>query len=163
MREYFVAAEDVVWDYAPSGQNLVHCAPDPAPCPIPAPWTSSHVFNKVRYSEYSDASFSAPKPQPPWLGVLGPIIRAEVGDTAVVHFCNRAASGAYGMHPHGFRYSKDNEGAHYTGAEAGTPPGAGAEVEPGGVFRLPLDRRRRQRARPRRPELEGVVVSLPRE
>jgi hypothetical protein len=46
--------------------------------------------------------------------VLGPIIRAEVGDKVIAHFRNRAfiAGGSYGMHPHGFRYTKDNEGAH---------------------------------------------------
>jgi FtsP/CotA-like multicopper oxidase with cupredoxin domain len=103
-REYFVAAQEVVWDYAPTDQNLVHCDGAPAPCPIPHPWTKSHAFHKVRYIEYTDGSFQTPKPQPVWLGVLGPILRAEVGDTVIVHFCNHATSGAYGMHPHGFRY-----------------------------------------------------------
>lgn len=131
-RDYYVAAEDVVWDYAPSGQNLVHCMA--APCPIPAPWDDSHVFHKVRYVEYTNASFSTPKPQPVWLGVLGPVIRAEVGDTVIVHFCNRAASGGYGMHPHGFRYTKDNEGAFYTGVNSSVGPGAGANIPPGGCF-----------------------------
>jgi len=72
--------------------------------------------------------------QPDWLGILGPIIRAEVGDTVLVHFCNHATSGAYGMHPHGFRYTKDNEGAHYFGTDAGSPPGQGAQIEPGACF-----------------------------
>lgn len=133
-REYFVAAQEAVWDYAPTNQNLVHCDGAPAPCPIPHPWTKSHVFNKVRYIEYTDGSFQTPKPQPVWLGVLGPILRAEVGDTVIVHFCNQATSGAYGMHPHGLRYAKDHEGAHYFGVEAGSPPGAGAHVPPGACF-----------------------------
>ena len=119
-RHYYIAAEDVVWDFAPSNQNLMHCH-NPAGCPIPDPWTNSHIFNKVRYIEYADASFTAKKPQPVWLGVLGPIIRAEEGDTVMVTFCNRTTSGdpaeggprRLGMHPHGFRYTKDNEGAHY--------------------------------------------------
>jgi manganese oxidase len=133
-REYFIAAREVVWDYAPTNQNLIHCHDTPAPCPIPSPWTKSHVFPKVRYLEYTDSSFQTPHPQPTWLGVLGPIIRAEVGDTVLVHFCNQAASGAYGMHPHGLRYAKDHEGAHYFGVEAGSPPGAGAHVPPGACF-----------------------------
>jgi FtsP/CotA-like multicopper oxidase with cupredoxin domain len=66
--------------------------------------------------------------------VLGPIIRAEVGDTVIVHFRNRAPSGSYGMHPHGFHYDKDSEGAHYEGVNSGMPPGAGAEVPFGGSF-----------------------------
>jgi FtsP/CotA-like multicopper oxidase with cupredoxin domain len=128
-RHYYVQAEDVVWDFAPTGLNLVHGGG-----PIPAPWTKSHVFEKTRYIEYTDGTFSTPKPQPEWLGVLGPIIRAEVGDTVIVHFRNMAESGSYGMHPHGFRYTKDNEGAHYFGANSGAPPGAGAQIPYGGSF-----------------------------
>ena len=133
-REYYIAAEDVVWDYAPSGQSLVHCMDQEAPCDIPEPWTNSHTFDKTRYIEYTDASFTIPKPQPEWLGVLGPIIRAEVGDQVIVHFCNRSNTGSYGMHPHGFRYSKDNEGAHYSGSNSGQPPGTGAQVASGACY-----------------------------
>src|SRR5262249_26777710 len=70
------------------------------------------------------------KRNPSGLVVLGPIIRAEVGHTVTVHFRNAAfkAGGSYGMHPHGFRYTKDNEGAHYI------PAGAGAEVPVCGRF-----------------------------
>lgn len=121
-RHYYVQAEDVVWDFAPTGQDQIHGGP------IPGPWTNYTAWKKVRYIEYTDGTFRTPKPQPPWLGVLGPIIRAEVGDTVMVHFCNRSQSGSFGMHPHGFRYDKNNEGAHYN------PPGAGSEVAPGSCF-----------------------------
>jgi FtsP/CotA-like multicopper oxidase with cupredoxin domain len=131
-RHYYVAAEDGTWDFAPSGKNLVHC-PNTAPCDIPEPWTNSHSFPVTRFIQY-EADFKTPVPQPEWLGILGPIIRAEVGDTVNVHFCNRAQGASYGMHPHGFRYSKDNEGAHYFGANSGSAPGAGAEVMPGQCF-----------------------------
>ena len=127
-RHYYIQAEDVMWDFAPTGQDLAHGGA------VPEPWTNSHVFEKTRYIEYTDASFNTPKPQPQWLGVLGPIIRAEVGDRVIVHFRNNAQSGSYGMHPHGFRYDKDNEGAMYQGVNSGDPPGAGAEVPPGGSF-----------------------------
>ena len=70
-RTYYLAAEAVVWDYAPSGQDLVHGGP------IPDPWARYTKWNKVRYIEYTDATFTVKKPQPEWLGVLGPIIRAE--------------------------------------------------------------------------------------
>jgi manganese oxidase len=120
-RHYYVAAEELLWDFAPSGADLVHGGA------IPAPWATNTKWRKVRYIEYTDGSFSVRKSQPQWLGVLGPIIRAEVGDTVKVHFLNRAA-GYYGMHPHGFRYDKDSEGAHYM------PAGAGGQVPPGGSF-----------------------------
>ncbi|HET8569937.1 MAG TPA: multicopper oxidase domain-containing protein [Candidatus Limnocylindria bacterium] len=120
-RHYYVQAEDVSWDFAPTGEDRIHGDA------IPAPWTRYTIWAKTRYIEYTDATFSVKKEQPPWLGVLGPIIRAEVGDTVLVHFRNRA-SGSYGMHPHGFRYDKDSEGAHYE------PAGAGAQIPPGGEF-----------------------------
>src|SRR5207244_1817551 len=132
-RHDYIAAEDGVWNFAPSGSNLVHCHPT-APCEIPMPWTKSHIFPVTRYIQYTDAAFHTAVPQPEWLGILGPIIRAEVGDTVKIHFCNHATSGDYGMHPHGFRYTKDHEGAHYFGVEADTPPGAGAHVAPGTCF-----------------------------
>jgi len=127
-RNYYIQAEDVTWNFAPSGQDLLLGGP------VPEPWTNSHIFQKTRYIEYTDGAFNRRKAQPEWLGVLGPIIRAEVGDTVIVHFRNGARSGSYGMHPHGFRYTKDNEGAHYQGANSGQPPGAGAEVPFGGSF-----------------------------
>jgi FtsP/CotA-like multicopper oxidase with cupredoxin domain len=133
-RHYYIAAEDSTWDFAPSGKNLVHC-PEAAPCDIPEPWTNSHSFPMTRFIQYQDAEFKVPAPQPEWLGVLGPIIRAEVGDTVKVHFCNRTQeTSAYNMHPHGLRYTKDDEGAHVFGANSGSPPGAGAQVMPGQCF-----------------------------
>jgi FtsP/CotA-like multicopper oxidase with cupredoxin domain len=162
-RHYYIAAEDVVWDFAPTGQNLVHCHPELGPCAIPEPWTNSHVFPKVRYIEYTDATFTQRKTQPEWLGILGPVIRAQVGDTVIAHFCNHAANGMYGMHPHGFRYDKDSEGSFYRGVDGGQTPGSGAEVEPGSCFDYTWAGRQRQRSGPWRSQLEGVVVSLPRQ
>jgi hypothetical protein len=118
-REYFIAAEEVVWDFAPSGQNLVHGGDIPKP--FRTRWKKSH------YVQYTDGSFATAAPVPPWLGILGPVIRAEVGDAIVVHFLNRTRR-PVGIHPHGVRYDKDNEGAHYI------PHGAGAAVEPGASF-----------------------------
>ena len=126
VRQYFVAAEEVIWDFAPSGRNLAmdHGAHGAA---LPATWAGSKRWKKVRYVEYTDGTFSTRKPQPEWLGILGPIIRAEVGDVVRVHFLNRTR-GHYGMHPHGLRYTKDHEGAHYRAS------GAGTRIGPGGRF-----------------------------
>ncbi|GBD39346.1 Multicopper oxidase mco [bacterium HR37] len=121
VREYYIAAEEVIWDYAPTGQDLIHGGP------IPEPWNGNTQWTKLRYIEYTDESFQTRKPQPEWLGILGPIIRAEVGDTIIVHFLNRT-NRYLSIHPHGVRYDKDNEGAHYN------PPGEGSMVPPGGSF-----------------------------
>jgi FtsP/CotA-like multicopper oxidase with cupredoxin domain len=126
VREYFVAAEEVSWDFAPSGLNLAmsHGGHGPG---LPPPWTRSTRWRKVRYVQYSDDTFTTRTPQPAWLGILGPVIRAEVGDTVRVHFLNRTR-GHYGMHPHGLRYTKDHEGAQYASG------GAGARIAPGRRF-----------------------------
>src|SRR5579864_4676778 len=71
-RTYFIAAEDVSWDYAPSGHDLIDGLP------IPLPWRNRTVWPKTRYIEYTDATFSVRKPQPEWIGIMGPVIRAEV-------------------------------------------------------------------------------------
>src|SRR5438034_6753597 len=55
-REYFIAAEEVVWDFAPSGQNLVHGGP------IPKPYRTK--WKKARYIQYTDAP-SPPKRRRP--------------------------------------------------------------------------------------------------
>jgi manganese oxidase len=120
-RHYYIAAEDVTWDYAPSGKDLIHGGY------IPSPWNAQTRWNKTRYIEYTDATFSIRKSQPDWLGILGPIIRAEVGDRVFVHFLNRSEH-PHSIHPHGLHYDKDNEGSVYL------PYGAGAGVEPGGSF-----------------------------
>jgi manganese oxidase len=117
-RHYYIAAEDVPWDYAPSGRDLIHGRA------IPLPWAKT-AWPKTRYFEYTDSSFTVRKPQPEWLGILGPIIRAEVGDAIVVEFFNRSKN-PHSIHPHGLRYDKNNEGAHYTPAGLGSRVPAGA-------------------------------------
>jgi hypothetical protein len=120
-RHYYIAAEDVTWDFAPSGRDLIHGGV------IPRPWTLQTRFPKTRYIEYTDATFSTRKPQAEWLGILGPEIRAEVGDTILVDFINRGQA-PHSIHPHGLRYDKDNEGAMYL------PAGRGSSVPQGGRF-----------------------------
>src|SRR5689334_13701459 len=108
VRRYYIAAEDVKWNFAPSRRNLM------ANGPIPLPYIETE-YPKMRYIEYTDGTFQQKKPQPEWLGILGPIIRAEVGDTVEVRFFNRATI-PLTIHPHGLRYTKPNEGAVYAGA-----------------------------------------------
>jgi hypothetical protein len=105
-RHYYVAAEDVTWDFAPSGRNLIHNGP------LPPLWVDRTKWPKQRFIEYTDDTFTKRKPQPLWLGLLGPIIRGEVGDTIYVHFLNRAV-GNHSIHSHGVLYDKDSEGADY--------------------------------------------------
>lgn len=103
VRTYYVAAEKVVWDYAPTGRDLMN---DVA---VPSPWGDQTVYDKVRYVEYTDDSFKTKKSQDSHLGILGPIIRGVEGDTIKVVFRNNAEK-PYSMHPHGLEYDKYNEG-----------------------------------------------------
>src|SRR5712692_6762124 len=86
VRHYYIAAEDVTWDYAPSEHDLISANELPRKERV-----VGTKWKKTRYVEYTDASFHQPKPQPPWLGLLGPVIRAEVGDTIIIDFLNRSA------------------------------------------------------------------------
>jgi FtsP/CotA-like multicopper oxidase with cupredoxin domain len=108
-RQYFIAAEPVEWNYAPNGKDGL------SQVPLPAPWQGSQKYSKYHYVQYTDDSFMTPVKQPVWLGILGPIIRGGVGDTLKVTFLNRSdrEDRVFSIHPHGLRYSKDDEGAYY--------------------------------------------------
>jgi len=134
-RTYYIAADEVVWDYAPTGTNLAEGRPfndDERPWMEAGPHVMGRKAMKALYREYTDSTFTTLKPRPAeWehLGFLGPMVRAEVGDTIKIHFRNNAAFPAT-MHPHGVFYAKDSEGANYgdgsTGADKaddGVPTG----------------------------------------
>lgn len=120
-RNYFIAAEHVNWSYAPLNRDPVF---DQS---IPTPFGDQLEYEKIRYIQYTDATFTTQVPQPNWLGILGPIIRGVVGDTLKVTFLNRTDR-HLSMHPHGVKYDKDSEGAEY-----GTP-GQGAAIPPDEQF-----------------------------
>jgi FtsP/CotA-like multicopper oxidase with cupredoxin domain len=135
-RTYYVAADEINWDYAPTGRDeaMGHAFDElEKGYTEPGPHRIGRVYKKAIYREYTDATFSKLKVRPPdeqYLGLLGPILRGEVGDTIKVVFKNNA-SHPYSMHPHGVVYAKNSEGAGYndgtTGADKaddGVPPGA---------------------------------------
>jgi len=117
-RTYYVAAEEVVWDYTPAGRNLIT---DADWDDVQRPFVTAgdmhvgHLARKAIYREYTDSTFTTLKPRPAeWehLGIMGPLLRGVVGDTIRVVFLNRASFPA-SMHPHGVFYLKDSEGAPY--------------------------------------------------
>lgn len=110
-RVYYIAADEVMWNYIPAGRNLVENKPIKRQSPLQLGW----VYKKAIYREYTDATFRTLKPRPAdeaYLGMLGPVIRGEVGDTITVVFKNNASL-PYSMHPHGLFYLKGSEGAPY--------------------------------------------------
>jgi manganese oxidase len=118
IRTYFVAADEVEWDYAPGEINkMMGMKFDgyAATFMQRGPHSIGKVYRKAIYREYTDASFTRLKPRAPeWehLGILGPVLRAEVGDTLRVTFKNNATR-PYSMHPHGVFYEKASEGSVY--------------------------------------------------
>jgi manganese oxidase len=137
VRTYYIAADEVNWDYAPSGIDQITGKPFDAMASIytaRGPHHIGRVYRKAVYHEYTDASFTTLKLRPAdqqYLGILGPIIHAEVGDTIKVVFKNNA-SHPYSIHPHGVFYDKDSEGVVYQGS---SPAGKlGGAVPPGRTY-----------------------------
>jgi len=117
-RTYYISADKVVWDYAPQGTNEITGKPfdDVADTYVKSgPGRIGSRYVKCLYRGYTDATFGHRITRPAdekYLGLLGPVIRAEVGDTIKVVFRNTCPFPA-SVHPHGVFYAKNSEGAPY--------------------------------------------------
>ena len=135
LRIYFIAADEVDWDYTPRGRNLTGL-PRVETSENDSVTTMGHrIYHKAIFREYTDATFKTLKPRPPqWehLGLLGPVIRAEVGDSIRVTFRNNTHL-SVSMHPHGLGYKKDAEGASYNDGTLGSVM-ADDKIAPGNTF-----------------------------
>jgi FtsP/CotA-like multicopper oxidase with cupredoxin domain len=135
VRTYYVAADEVEWDYAPGGVNKMMGMKFDGYSKVfveRGPHRIGSIYRKAIYREYTDETFAHLKPRPAeWesSGILGPILRAEVGDTIRVVFKNNATH-PYSMHPHGVFYKKDSEGALYEDGTSGSDK-FGSAVPPG--------------------------------
>jgi manganese oxidase len=133
-RTYYISADPVVWDYAPKRHDVLAVQFEEKAEEQGAPASqdeegegaaSTYIdrgpgrigsqYEKCLYRGYSDDTFSHPLERPleqRYLGFLGPVIRAEVGDTIKVVFRNQCPF-LTSVHPHGVFYTKGNEGAPY--------------------------------------------------
>jgi FtsP/CotA-like multicopper oxidase with cupredoxin domain len=141
-RAYYIAADEVVWDYAPSApENPMRGGAFTAGERVYIDGGKKrigHVYMKAVYRAYTDATFTTLIPRRPedmHQGILGPILHAEVGDSITVVFQNNTHIPA-GIHPHGVRYNKASEGAHYAIGNKNTDemPETGAHVPPKGHY-----------------------------
>lgn len=120
-RTYYIAAEDILWDYAPSYPiNPMHQSEFSDAEKVFVAGNNKnrigHRYYKAHFVEYTDGSFTHVKLRPPeWehLGILGPVIRANVGDTIKVIYRNNTGGMMTSVHPHGVFYLKNSEGTHY--------------------------------------------------
>nr|XP_021538325.1 coagulation factor V [Neomonachus schauinslandi] len=101
---YYIAAEEVSWDYSKFAQSEdIDDVPE------------NTIYKKVVFRKYLDSTFTKRDPLGEYeehLGILGPIIRAEVDDVIQVRFKN-LASRPYSLHAHGLSYEKSSEGKTY--------------------------------------------------
>ncbi|XP_061642909.1 coagulation factor VIII isoform X1 [Phyllopteryx taeniolatus] len=112
VREHFIAAVEIGWDYVSVGDR--DATSDQR-------WVSKdnpQKYIKAVYREYTDATYTIPKPRPPWTGIQGPVIVTQPRERVVVHFKN-LASQPYSISPVGITYWKQSEGAGYDDSTAG--------------------------------------------
>lgn len=125
-KRYFIAAEEVNWNYMPGGKDLFTSGKIEMDHGFSS--NSHHhmhhgeqhdslgnTYKKAVFVEYEDESFRQMKPRPldeEHLHMLGPPIKVEVGDIVEVVFLNKA-SRPYSFFPHGVGIDKSQEGSVY--------------------------------------------------
>uniref|UniRef100_A0A4W5Q877 Coagulation factor VIII, procoagulant component n=1 Tax=Hucho hucho TaxID=62062 RepID=A0A4W5Q877_9TELE len=130
-REFYIAAVEIGWDY------LYWGSADPASEQRRRTKDPTKKYIKAVYREYTDSTYSVPKPTPTWAGIQGPVIHAQASDRVVVHFKN-LASQPYSISPVGVRYWKQSEGAGYDDATSSQEKEDDA-VAPGGYYKYVWD------------------------
>ncbi len=116
-RTYYIAADEIVWDYAPLKVNQMKGMQFNEDENVFVERSTDRIgseYIKAVYHQYTDGTFTNPMPRTAeWehLGILGPVIHAEVCDTIEVVFKNNSDMVKYSVHPHGVFYEKDSEGA----------------------------------------------------
>ncbi|XP_009996574.1 PREDICTED: coagulation factor V [Chaetura pelagica] len=111
--EYFIAAEEVTWDYAPSiADSLYRHHREQRLGNLSN--LIGKKYKKAIFRQYTDASFTKrlENPRPKVTGILGPVIRAQLNDKVKIVFKNKA-SRPYSIYFHGVTLAKDAEGANY--------------------------------------------------
>jgi FtsP/CotA-like multicopper oxidase with cupredoxin domain len=120
--EVWVAAVPVNWNVVPNEHNAIeHEEFTP----------TETTFRTVVYRQFTK-DFAKMIPNAPGNeGIQGPLIRARVGDTVLVHFRNldTAFNRPHSMHFHGVEYRMGSDGAYIPGFS-----GPGANVKPGQDF-----------------------------
>ena len=137
-RTYYLAAEETIWDYAPGGRDLTMDMAFDDDAKTFVERSADRIgskYKKAVFVEYTDGAFKQRKPRPQTgqhLGILGPILHAQVGDKIRVVFRNKA-SRPYSIHPHGVFYTKANEGA-LTNDGTSDAEHAGSAVAPDATY-----------------------------
>jgi hypothetical protein len=132
VRKYYLAAEPYTWDYVPLGYDGCSGAPfteDQEIFIVTTNETVGSVYKKAKFTQYTDATFKTPVEKPGYFGILGPMLRAEVGDVVEVHFMNRMLVNS-SFQPFGGLVPIETTSPYQMGLVAQPPAAAGA---PGAV------------------------------
>ncbi|XP_059142418.1 ferroxidase HEPHL1-like, partial [Physella acuta] len=125
VREYYIAAEEVYWDYSPLMRSVINGADlnDPSTeghiFVFHNNYFIGHVYKKAVFREYTDKTFKVKKPGR--FDILGTALKAEVGDVIKITFYNKA-SRRYSIHSHGVMTSQKDNGGDY-GSSVSAGPG----------------------------------------
>ncbi|NXF48334.1 CERU protein, partial [Oceanites oceanicus] len=141
-REYYIGIIETVWNYAPGNTNIIsgQLFEEEEQAGVflkRGPHRIGSTYKKAVYTQYTNHLYDVIVDKPSWLGFLGPIIKGEVGDSIIIHLKN-FASRNYTLHPHGVRYTKENEGAFYPDNTKDLQKRDDA-VEPGGQYTYTWD------------------------
>uniref|UniRef100_A0A6Q2YBB0 ferroxidase n=1 Tax=Esox lucius TaxID=8010 RepID=A0A6Q2YBB0_ESOLU len=105
---YYIAAEEVVWDYAPNMDYKLKYLKQ-------SPDRIGRKYKKAVYTQYTNAMFTERaenKKRKQELGIIGPVIRAQIRDVIKIVFKNMATR-PYSIYPHGLTVDKAAEGVNY--------------------------------------------------
>ncbi|XP_058147191.1 hephaestin isoform X3 [Dasypus novemcinctus] len=122
-RVYYMGIREVQWNYAPKGRNVITNQPLDSDIVASSFLKTDKnrigsTYQKTVYKEYRDSSYMDEVAKPTWLGFLGPVLQAEVGDVILIYLKNFATR-PYTIHPHGIFYEKDSEGSLYPDSSTG--------------------------------------------
>ncbi|XP_077165346.1 coagulation factor VIII [Paroedura picta] len=97
---HYIAAEEIEWDYARVWSPYLNSTYSRQYLEQ-GPQRIGSKYKKVVYVEYEDWTFKRrKKPHDPEMGILGPVLKGEVGDELKIVFKN-LASRPYNIYPHG--------------------------------------------------------------
>lgn len=122
VREYWVAAVPMKWNVVPNGRNAIEHERFRR---------DETTFDAVVYRAFT-RNFGKPIPNAAGnKGIQGPLLKARVGDTILVHFRNLDTryNRPHSMHFHGVEYRVGSDGAYLPGFS-----GKDANVKPGETF-----------------------------
>eukprot|EP00013_Stygamoeba_regulata_P010010 CAMPEP_0177674500 /NCGR_PEP_ID=MMETSP0447-20121125/26595_1 /TAXON_ID=0 /ORGANISM="Stygamoeba regulata, Strain BSH-02190019" /LENGTH=641 /DNA_ID=CAMNT_0019182613 /DNA_START=20 /DNA_END=1945 /DNA_ORIENTATION=+ len=141
---YYIAAETVLWDYAPQNRCVTYDRPFNA---YESFWMENgtnrigDVYYKARYVGYTDDTYTEPiaedKNDPtPALGYLGPLLRARSTDKVEVYFRNNLPFNT-SLYIQGMVFDTNDESVRIDELQSNPSGGAffpGSSIPPGGEY-----------------------------